>query len=221
MVLSHIVMFALFAQVSASSDSRLSVRAVDPLWLPLSSDEIRLWEVDKCHESNAPTPSTAQHASTDATGSASFPVASHHTYMVEAGGENGFERIQNCVALAGLRQGDVAYVQLRLRLDPRSTVALRQPAVSTGRTVVSPGLELFEGIFVDADRRFYRVHLDDENIGLAVELPDGRILTFPVRRKLVFLGPDGQLTFRLKGEKVVSFLLVPKMLKAEAWVPPE
>src|SRR5262249_43949281 len=146
-----------------------------------------------CNDLAEPSGSVME-ASTNANGLASFDVTANQSYVLEAGGEGGFERQRQCVRLGRLPpESPTAYVQLRLRLDPRFQVTLSEPAAASTPSRPFTLID-FVGAYVSSAGESYEVELLEDNDGIELSLPDGRVIAFPHHRGNRFSGANGTLS---------------------------
>jgi hypothetical protein len=59
------------------------------------------------------------------------------------------------------------------------------------------------------------VRLMEDGPGVELELPDLRVLYFPIRNGLVFNGPAGKIVFNVVGGRVVGLTLAEKSIVAK------
>jgi hypothetical protein len=193
----------------------VSIRIVDPLWNPVPGIQVEFAEVENC-SLRARLPGSEHRADTNSSGAVEFPLMpGQRSYLVVAqGGLGSFETQQQCLRLAGEpTDSSMAYVQLRLRVDPRSLVILREPSANNESPSTGPlSWIAFLGLYVDLAGRYFEVMPLDGAEGLELSLPDGRALAFTSRTGSKFKGPEGVVDFQVKKGQVVGFSFTPTIV---------
>lgn len=110
------------AMDSGAKEPTLNVQVVDSSWLPVPGLTIRVSAVSDCEARRRV--SRIDDGMTDRAGSVRWSLPRKVSYVVEAGGESGFERVRECLLLRSFSSDQpTAYLQLRIGVvipkDPR------------------------------------------------------------------------------------------------------
>jgi hypothetical protein len=199
-MMSSIIALAL--QVAAVAT--LSVRVVDVGWRPVAGIEVGLIQVSDC-ANQVPTGGTVIVVS-NAQGEATAPVSPGESYVLRSGGDSGWERREQCMALGELAGGDMVFALLRLRIDPRGMRTFYEPAAD--QPALSPdGFPLTEisGVYLTEDGEAFVVDVIAEpKVAVLLVLPDLREAIFERTSGLEFRGSDGVVSFHVRDGAIES-----------------
>jgi len=211
--LSGAVVVASMLNVVPAMATTVHVRVVDPTWDALPSVVVHLSAVQDCARKSAQAVSQRQ-SRTAVEGTATFDAVSPGYYLIAVGSDGGFEARAECVDLTHPGPSGKAYVQVRLRPDPRRAFVLSDPAAVPDKSPELTVGDLLGAYVVDAGE-ILQVRLMADGAGLEVELPDLRVLYFPSRSRWEFAGQDGTLVFQITNGRVVGLSLTPRKLTAK------